>query len=132
MIERKAILLLEDDEFHRTLLAEGLEEYYDYHVHQAETIEEAEGVLHSVSPDLLILDCVMGENRFQVIEWARKIRKRQEFSRTPILFVTAFYREMEEQVKRIESASILEKPFTFEDVTEKMKELLGRRVGQVD
>jgi DNA-binding response OmpR family regulator len=81
-----------------------------------------------MTPDLLLLDCVLGNNRFQVIEWAEKVRRRSELSKVPILFVTAYYREMEERVREIENSDILAKPFTFEDVTQKLQRLLaGKR-----
>lgn len=127
MADGAKVLLLEDDEFHRDLLAQGLEEYYDYQVDRAETIAEAEEVLKAGTPDLLVLDCVLADDRFQVIEWVRGLRKRPKLADTPILFVTAFYREMKEQVESIPRSSILEKPFTFEDVTQKMRELLGQK-----
>lgn len=126
MSDRARVLLLEDDEFHRELLAEGLEEYYDYSVDRAETIAEAETLLKAGTPDLFVLDCVLGDDRFQVIEWVREMRMRPGLETIPILFVTAFYREMKEQVGSIKYSSILEKPFTFEDVTQKMRELLGQ------
>lgn len=118
------ILLLEDDVFHRSLLAEGLEEYYEFEVARAATVSDAEEQLRKVEPDLLLLDCVLGDNEAQVIDWARKIRQDPTFAAIPILFVTAFYRAMEEQTKTIENSAILAKPFTFEDVTEKMHDLL--------
>jgi DNA-binding response OmpR family regulator len=125
---KKQILLLEDDRYPRLLLAEGLEEYYGYKVVRAQNIQEAEEQLASMTPDLLLLDCVLGNNRFQVIEWAEKVRRRSELSKVPILFVTAYYREMEERVREIENSDILAKPFTFEDVTQKLQRLLaGKR-----
>lgn len=127
MTRRPSVLLLEDDEFHRELLAEGLEEYYDYRVERAETLAEAQKVLAGGAPDLLVLDCVLGSDRFQVVEWVRELRERPGFEAVPILFVTAFYREMKDLVETIGTSSILEKPFTFEDVARRMRELLGQK-----
>ncbi len=125
MSQKSKVLVLEDDEFHRTILADGLEDYYDYEVFMAESLERADELLETLVPDLLVLDCVLGDDRFQVIEWAKRLRKRRVFSRTPVLFVTAFYQEMEGHVREIERSLILAKPFTFQDVTQKMSELLA-------
>ena len=121
---RTKILLLEDNVFHRSLLAEGLEEYYEYEVSKASTLDEAKERLGQSSPDILVLDCVVGENRFEVLDWARELRK-SGMASVPILFVTAYYGEMEDEVRGIEHSSILAKPFTFDDVTERMERLLG-------
>lgn len=118
------VLLLEDDVFHRSLLAEGLEEYYECEVARAANLAEAEKQLESDKPDLLVLDCVLGDNQFQVIDWARRIRADGMLADVPILFVTAFYRATEEQARTIENSAILAKPFTFDDVAQKMRELL--------
>jgi DNA-binding response OmpR family regulator len=128
MDRKKEILLLEDDPDHRSILAEGLEEYYDYRVTRAQNVQEAEECLQTIIPDLLLLDCVLGDNRFQVIEWAEQVRRRPALSRAPILFVTAYYQEMEERAREIENADILAKPFTFEDVTQKLQGLLAGKL----
>lgn len=124
MSEKTRVLLVDDDLFHRELLAEGLKDYYDYQVAMAENLPRAEERLREVTPDLIVLDCVLGDNRFASMDWARQLRSRPELADTPILFVTAYYREMEDRAKQIPRSAILPKPFTFEDVTRKMRELL--------
>lgn len=128
MDEKSKVLLVEDDLFHRELLAEGLKDYYNYHVVAAEDLEHAEELLRELTPDLIVLDCVLGDNRFESMDWAEGLRNRPGISETPILFVTAFYNEMEERAKRIQRSAILAKPFTFEDVTLKMRELLASKI----
>jgi two-component system, NtrC family, nitrogen regulation response regulator NtrX len=126
MSQKTRILLLDDDVFHRGLLAEGLEDYYDFVVTRVESLARAESEIEKVKPDLLLLDIVLGENRLEVIEWVKRLRRGSPYEQTPVLFVTAFYGEMEEQVRGIERAAILAKPFNFEDVTQEMKRLLGK------
>jgi len=124
MSEKKKVLLVEDDLFHRELLAEGLQDYYDYDVVVAESLERAEHKLREATPDFIILDCVLENNRFASMDWAKKLRATSTLAETPILFVTAYYREMEDQASKIPRSAILPKPFTFEDVTQKLRELL--------
>ena len=125
MSDRAKVLLIEDDLFHRELLAAGLRDHYDYRVVVAENLQRAEERLRQLTPDLIVLDCVLGDNRFESMDWAEQLRSRPHLSETPILFVTAFYREMEERANGIARSTILAKPFTFEDVTLKMRELLA-------
>lgn len=124
--KKPKILLLDDDSSHRSLLAAGLEQDYGYEVARAETLEEAEERLANFTPDLLLLDLVLAKNRFRVIDWVKELRMRPALARTPILFVTAYYREMQEQVSRVDNSDTLAKPFTFEDVTLKLRGLLAR------
>jgi DNA-binding response OmpR family regulator len=123
--KKPKVLLVEDDFFHRELLAEGLQDYYDYDVVVAENLERAEERLREAPPELIILDCVLENNRFASMDWAKKLRSEAALAKTPILFVTAYYREMEEHAKEIPCSAILPKPFTFEDVTGKVRELLS-------
>jgi DNA-binding response OmpR family regulator len=124
--EKPRVLLVEDDLSHREILAEGLHGYYDYDVVVAENLERAEDRLREATPDLVILDCVLNNNRFASMDWAKKLRGTSALAETPILFVTAYYREMEDRAKEIPRSAILPKPFTFEDVTRKVRELLTR------
>lgn len=127
MNDKPTVLLVEDDLFHRGLLAEGLRDYYNYEVVEAQDLRRAEDRLRERTPDLIVLDCVLGDNRFASMDWAEDLRRRPEHATTPILFVTAYYNEMEERAKGIERSAILAKPFSFEDVTRKMSELLAAK-----
>jgi DNA-binding response OmpR family regulator len=125
--ESPKVLLVEDDLFHRELLAEGLRDYYSYDVVVAENLQRAEDKLQEMTPDLIVLDCVVGGNRFEAMDWAEQLRSRPAFLKTPILFVTAFYNEMEDRAKGIKHSAILAKPFNFEDVTHRMRGLLAAK-----
>jgi len=119
------ILLLDDDVFHRGLLAEGLEDYYDFEVTRVATLSAAQDLIEQANPALLLLDIVLGDDRLEVIEWVKYLRETPRFRSIPVLFVTAYYREMEDRVRGIEHAAILAKPFNFEDVTHQIRRLLG-------
>lgn len=120
------ILLLDDDPFHRGLLAEGLEDYYDFLVTRVENLSGAKQAIVEIEPDILVLDLVLGDDRFGVLQWVKGLRQGGDFKNTPVLFVTAYFREMEEHVRSIEDSVILEKPFKFEEVTQKIRKLLSQ------
>ena len=125
LLAGRLILLVEDDLFHRELLAEGLRDYYSYDVVMAGDLQHADERLREMTPNLIVLDCVLGGNRFEAMDWAERLRSRPKLGKTPILFVTAFYNEMEDRAKAIPRSEILAKPFSFEDVTHKMRDLLA-------
>lgn len=126
MGQRPRILLLDDDEFHRGLLAEGLEAYYDFEVTRVNDLAAAQQVIAETRPDLLLLDLVLGEDRFGVIQWVKGLRDDERFKALPVLFVTAYFREMEEHVRNLGETAILEKPFGFEDVVARIEKLMGQ------
>jgi DNA-binding response OmpR family regulator len=124
--QKPKILLLDDDMFHRGLLAEGLEDYYDFEVTKVDSLASARRAIQNLEPDLLLLDLVVGDDRFQVLQWVQELRKEEPFKKIPVLFVTAYFKEMEEHVRGLEGTAILEKPFRFEDVTQGIRKLLGQ------
>lgn len=126
MNQKPKILLLDDDVFHRGLLAEGLEDYYDYEVTRVESLAAAQSAIGELHPDLLLLDLVVGEDRLEVLQWVKSLRNGGAFQDIPVLFVTAYFKEMEEHVLGLDHAVILEKPFKFDDVTTRIRKLLGQ------
>jgi two-component system OmpR family response regulator len=123
MSKKTKILLLEDEEIHRLLLGDGLEDYYDCEIERAEDIEGAEEILKSFRPDMFLLDIVLKGDKFRVIPWVKQLRA-QGYGNIPVLFVTA-QPEMREHVKGMECTDFLGKPFTFEDVVGKIRRLLS-------
>lgn len=119
----RKILLLEDNPLHRLLLADELEDS-DYDIRNAKSIEEARDILTDFTPDLFIFDVVLGGHKLDVIHWVRdEIRASEKLAEVPVLFVTA-YRKMDEHVKEIQHARLLNKPFTFEQVEQEIKSIL--------
>ncbi|HVT60185.1 MAG TPA: response regulator [Thermoanaerobaculia bacterium] len=126
MKRKSRILLLDDDVFHRGLLAEGLEDYYDFEVRKVDSLAAAKEKIGEFQPDLLLLDVVAGDDRLEVIEWVKQLRAAPRPVITPVLFVTAYYKDMKERVSGLENTAILPKPFKFEEVTQEIRKLLGR------
>ncbi len=126
MSQKPKILLLDDDVFHRGLLAEGLQDYYELEVTRVDSLAAAQQVIAELKPDLLLLDLVVGEDRLEVLQWVKDLRRGGTFKNVPVLFVTAYFKEMEEHVRGLENTVILEKPFKFEDVTTRIRKLLGQ------
>jgi DNA-binding response OmpR family regulator len=124
--QKPKVLLLDDDVFHRGLLAEGLEDYYDLDVTRVDTLAAAQEAIEKVRPDLLLLDLVVGDDRLEVLQWVKDLRRDGPFKNIPVLFVTAYFKEMEEHVRGLEGTAILEKPFKLEHVTNKIQKLLSR------
>lgn len=124
MSKKPKILLLDDDVFHRGLLAEGLEDYYDFEVTRVDTLAAAQRAIGELTPDLLLLDLVMGDDRLGVLQWVRSLRQGGPFKNIPVLFVTAHFKDMEEHVRGLAGTLVLEKPFKFADAIPKIRGLL--------
>jgi sigma-B regulation protein RsbU (phosphoserine phosphatase) len=124
MSKKPKILILDDIELHRGLLGDGLEDYYEFDIERAESIESAESILQRFRPDLLLLDILMKNDNSKVIRWAEHLRKLPQYRDTPILFVTA-QKEMKPYVEHLARTDFLAKPFTFEEVVGKIRGLLS-------
>jgi len=124
--QRPKILLLDDDAFHRGLLAEGLEDYYDFEVTRVDNLAAAQRAIEDFDPDVLLLDLVIGDDRLEVLQWVKNLRHGGPFKNTPVLFVTAYFKEMEEHIRGLDGTMILEKPFKFDEVVTRIRKLLGQ------
>jgi two-component system alkaline phosphatase synthesis response regulator PhoP len=92
MSERKRLLIIDDDPD----FVEGIRailEGADYEVDVTYNLKDGFEALQSDSPDLLLLDIMMGRGAEGVM-LARKIRKDPELRETPILIITG----MREQI----------------------------------
>jgi DNA-binding response OmpR family regulator/two-component sensor histidine kinase len=105
--EKKTILLVEDNEDLRVLIAEILDK--DYHVIQAANGADALEKLRDENPDLIITDVIMP--RVGGIELCHSVKHNIETSHSPVVRLTA-KSGMENQLEGMESGAdlYLEKP----------------------
>ena len=82
----KKILIVEDDEFLRTLLADKLRAG-KYEVAEAETGEKALEIIPDFDPDLILLDLLLpGIHGFEVLEWVKG--QSEPLSATPVIILS--------------------------------------------
>ena len=120
------VLLLEDNVIHEGLLRDELEDS-GFEVKTARTVEGADKALKTFTPDALILDVVIRGDHLSVFKWVLNIRSTESFRSVPILFVTAFSRNFQEEIDLIPNAKLLSKPFAFEDLFRSLKSLLDAK-----
>ncbi len=124
-MKKSKILLVDDNPLHRTLLRDELEDA-QYGIEMVKDIAEAREILKTFKPDLFVLDIVLRGEKFEVIKWVQdELRSSKEFDDTPILFVTAYRREMDEHVRNIQRTRVLGKPFTYEEIGGEIRLMLS-------
>lgn len=108
------------------LVKEALERDKTWEIYWFQDGRQAYGAFKSVNPDLCILDVMLPE--IDGFELARMIREHQK--EVPILFLTA-RSQTADIVKGFESGGndYLRKPFSLEELTLRIKELLKRYGG---
>lgn len=119
MDDKKKILIIEDDEFLRSLTVKRLESD-GFTVAVAVDGETAISVVGDEKPDLILLDLLLpGLNGFQVLE---KIRAAEGSKDTPVIvFSNLGQKEDIEQAKSLGANDFLIKAnFTLDDVIEKV------------
>lgn len=97
----------------------------DHHVAVAESAEEALAYLQEKLPDLIVLDIVMPE--MDGLELCRHLRARPEYTRMPILFLTA-RSETDDVVAGLDAGGddYIVKPFKLTELSARVRALLRR------
>ncbi len=121
------ILIADDDSSTLRTLSHALERE-GYQVHLAQDGAEALQQVEEQQPDLLILDVVMPQ--LDGHEVCRRLRRRPEFARIPIIILTA-QSSQDEKVRFLDAGAddYLTKPFHAPELLARIKVLL-RRAGE--
>lgn len=115
------ILLVEDDEFLRTLLAQRLEKN-NHEVKQAETGEKAVKMIAEYKPELVLLDLLLpGMHGFEVLTWIKK--QREPLSKTPVIILSNLgaKEDIEKGINLGADDFLVKAKFTPQEIIEKIK-----------
>ncbi|GAC1536466.1 MAG: hypothetical protein NVS2B9_02260 [Myxococcales bacterium] len=117
------ILILDDDRVFRRLVVDALEKR-GHRVLQAGRAAEADALLESESPDLLVIDGLLPDTTGA--EWLEKQRRAGRGA--PVLFVTSFWKSMrdfEVVTRRLGATQLLRKPVVAAQVADRIEALLS-------
>ena len=124
----KKVLIVEDDTFLHTLLADKLAHLREQGVEifTALNAEEALKIARESTPDLMMLDVAMpGKNGFEVIE---ELREDERFKKTPIIILSNISQESDE--KRAQDlgvdAYLVKADFSLDEITNEITKLILR------
>ena len=115
------IVLVEDDAGLRTLEAKILSGLPEVGIRQFEGAEAALGELASLNPALLISD--LGLPGMSGVELITRARTR--FPRIPVLVTTGSQSEFDRQLRRLPFVELWEKPFSLQDLRERVHDILA-------
>ncbi|MBI4135972.1 MAG: response regulator [Candidatus Vogelbacteria bacterium] len=121
---KKTVLIVEDDEFLRSLTAKRLEKE-NYAIEVAVDGENAISVLDTLKPDIILLDLLLpGKDGFEVL---KKIRSTEAVKTVPVvIFSNLGQKEDIEKAKALGVDDFLIKAnFTLDDVVAKINKLTG-------
>jgi DNA-binding NtrC family response regulator len=124
-ITKARIFVADDDAEMRNLLASVLR--HDGHevseACDAETLVEAIGASTQAPPSLVISDVQMpGSSGLRALAWVRR-----RYPSLPFVLITAFGSpELHAQAARLGVTAMLDKPFSFSDLRELAKKLVGQ------
>lgn len=124
--ETKDILIVDDSEDMRDLLAQILEEEENYNLHFAENGAQALEQAERLQPDLILMDMSLpGMSGWEVVTL---LRARLQFTTTPIIAVTAHVsREDQERALALGCNIHLGKPFDVTHVLNTIANLLAHK-----
>lgn len=121
--DKSKILVVDDIADNFELIQMILDEY---DLEYAQSGYEALNMIENLQPDLLLLDVMMpGIDGFEV---ARRIRRNQNFSSLPILFITA-YDELTQPKEGLDNLGngLIKKPIDFDELINKVQTLLAKK-----
>ena len=124
-MRKNRILLLEDNPIHREVICDGLEDA-GFVVKKAQNVDEAYKILEKFTPDLFLLDIVIGNNRKQGILFAEELSKESRLKHIPVLYISAYIDEksIADHFPGDLKENVLPKPFDFEQLINKIREVL--------
>jgi DNA-binding response OmpR family regulator len=114
----KTILVIEDDESVRSLVARQLQSAYE--VHQATDAQHALDVLKTMKlPDLIICDVMMPG--MTGVQFAKQLKGMNEYKQVPIIFLTARTGALD-VIEGINAGArhYITKPFNMKDLLDKV------------
>ena len=118
----RAVLIVDDDQFIRKLIATTLEDVADFVLHEAADGNQAVQAAVLANPTLVFMDVDMPE--MNGIEACRAIRQRQVESPPTIVMLTAAHGdEVERQAEEAGADLFLTKPFSPLDLLRLVDEL---------
>ncbi len=117
-MDKKKVLIVEDEELIQKFFVEILE--YKYDIHVANDGDEAIQLANEVLPDLILLDIMIPlKNGFEV---CTLLRKEKKFDKTIIIMVTGLSdRDSKMKALKMGSDDIIAKPFNPIDVRTKVQ-----------
>ena len=122
-IMAKKILIIEDDNFLRTLLSKKLRSEVYSILSAAESVE-AFNLLKSNKPDLILLDLLLpGVDGFEIL---KKIRQTEETKNIPVIVFSNLSEEKD--IKKVQDLGItdfmVKSNFTLDELLDKVKKIL--------
>ena len=125
-MERKRILIIDDEEDFCSLVKTGLETRSDFEVSIATNGKDGMDLAKVVKPDLILLDITMPEiDGFQVLE---KLKKDKGTVSIPVIMLTAREDvEYKRKASQLFNEAYLTKPVEFSTLKSTIEDVLRRR-----
>ena len=120
---KKKILLVEDEDDLRMLMAENLESY-GYEVYQAEDGEEGLKQLLTLRPDLIISDVLMP--RMNGNQFLKEVRELEVGKEIPFIVLT-IRKLMKDYFESIDIEEFISKPFDIKELVVKIEQVFKRQ-----
>ena len=122
-MEKKAKILVVDDDSGIGEMLKTLLEFYGYEVEVTEQPEEAEEIIINKKIDLVMLDMLIsGVNGTDV---CARLRKTPGTSHVPVLMMSALH-DAGEKCKKAGASDFIPKPFEMDDLIAKIDSVLAR------
>ncbi len=125
-MDRKKILIIDDEEDFRFFVKGNLENTGEFHVLEASSGKEGLKIATEEKPDLILLDISMPEMSGEQV--AKRLSKNPETNKMPILFFTALITKNEienGEISNIAGHKFIAKPIGTKELVSAINNTLG-------
>ena len=114
-MEKKLILIVDDDEQILNMLEEGLELQNNYEIEISQSSKEFLNLVYQIKYDVLLIDHQMPLK--QGADLAIDLRKKEgPNQKAPIIFISGHLRDLKSIVKDLENIYFLQKPINLKEL----------------
>lgn len=123
-MERKANILVVDDDSGIGEMLKTLLEFYEYKVTVSELPDRTEDLIRENEVDVVILDMLI--SGVHGTDVCARLRGSDEFARTPILMMSALH-DAGQKCRAAGADDFIAKPFEMEELTARIEKVLEKR-----
>lgn len=123
--DQKRILVVDDDPYYLDTIPTALGKSGEYQVFTASTGFDAGAMVAEHNPQLLILDIHLSDMDGRMV--SQRVRNRPDTKGTRILAISGYLdQEQLDELEQYGFDGFLQKPFSLDDLTQRVEELLGK------
>jgi CheY-like chemotaxis protein len=123
-IEKKKILIIDDDEYVQEILSYILGQNKKYEIIVSNDGSKAMGLIEEEAPDLIFLDCMLPG--IDGIEINKRLKNDEKAKNIPVVLMSASLKKTQLAKSQFSADFVVSKPFNMTEILEIVEKCLGK------